>query len=1788
MVNAQCVAISAYASVYSSLKKRLNFTCHEINSILSCGDELYARIVDDLKRTHRFQNDYLDPDSELPSEIRVGNFSAQITNNWVANGIFPRNGEVFNVASSILALKNLLAKEIFNESHVDSTDNYLITGQLKTMSFWRHNGSYYLFNSHGVDETNKRNNVENLNVARLFCSQNIEAFATFIIKSYTNSNDQYQINKIRIENLCDFNDNLPVQPILNDLKLNILKPVVVLQKLDTRKINKRKASTNENIISDPKLNFFKPVVVMEKLDSRKIKKQKASKDENIPAKKITVDQSTDIKLNMNPVVVINKIDTSTICKKQVGRPKKLQRGRKSTKQNAHLDASKKYNENNPAVHRIAVKTYTAKNPEVNQKAVKTYTAKNPEVNQKAVKTYTTKKPEVNTASVQRYNITNRNVEPELRGLNLIAQKRDEELHIIKLFSLKKSSLLSLDAHVCSICQTRLFFEEKTRTKWCCGQGAYNVQNLEPLTEEFYSHTSFLNRPRAYNNLFAFSALGVSHGYQQPNTGITFLKIQGRVYHRVFDLGYSDSANPIGMYVHDDNETRERQAQNLNLDMQVIRSITNFIHNVNPYIECFKRLNRETSENAHIIFEQTSRCSHGNILGDLPLGREVAAIIRTEVEQFTPHCIAIWKEGHRSPHTVDILHPCFESFQYPLLYPYGNPGWYPNKLDNKGSKLTQLKYIRCLLLSESRFSEFNRLSEEWIIDMFNRISDERLRYISNMQTKNSDSALRSAPLHEIEALNNDETIQGEGGIVPGKIYLPYSFTGSPRYMKLKYLDSIALVNRLGQPSYFITITCNPNWVEIKQSVPSGQKANPLICARVFNLKLAQLIKDIRSGKWFGNFIYLMYVIEFQKRGLPHAHVCFRVEGGGPVHNTDIDKFVRADIPNPSEAEGRLRKAVLDHMIHGPCGPPNRTDLPCWDDEKKKCSKFFPKRETDTTFCDDRGFVNLKRNSQNEAEITYRGRKIKINDRWVVPYNAALLLKYDCHLNVEVSTATAVVKYLFKYITKGADHSRVAVVLDENRNDEIENYVTKRYLGSCEATWRILEFDLVCREPNVKQLAVHLEGQQYVYFKPGTETEAANRTTSDLITYFNRPAGINFDELTYQDFYEKYIVHATRPRTKNVEILETTNNRFVTQRQRGELVARLFFVAPNRGEQFYLRLLLASHPCRSYRDLLNLGGPDCMTFQEAAKTIGLANDEAEYEKAMTEACAFFTGPRLRNFFVLLAVNGIPVASLWTKFRDQISEDFIHRQPDNIDRAYHSCLVAIDRLLRKHGTCLIEQGLPDVSDNTTELGREQTEYNRNTLRDFVNDWLPKLSPEQNEIFEFVNKLVTNQSFRGTQNSAIFIDGPGGTGKTLILNVITAHVRGNLNGIVLCTASSGIAAQNHENGTTAHSMFRFPLNLVDDLEYWNITNGSQRAELIFNANVIIFDEAPMAHKWLIHLLERSLRDLMKNDKIFGGKIIIFAGDYRQIPPVVVHARSNSDVFNASVKSSPIWQKLKTFSLITSQRCRDDSEFSEFLLKLGSNQLTSVTLHTNRTVENLINLSIISFVLELDDLIDFVYPNVVLNEPDVCVHRAILSTHNASVYEINAKILELLPEDPLHFYSIDEVVSDNADQIFLGVDALNRMHPKGIPEHDLTLKVGCVCMIMRNLNFSDKLVNGTKVIVVNTSPRLITVRKPGLSDDYLIPRIIFKAPIETGSPIEMCRRQFPLQVCYAMTIHKSQGQTICRVGVDLRSDVFSHGQLYVALSRVQHRQNIKILVNKERVINGNPLANNVVYPPLL
>ena len=144
------------------------------------------------------------------------------------------------------------------------------------------------------------------------------------------------------------------------------------------------------------------------------------------------------------------------------------------------------------------------------------------------------------------------------------------------------------------------------------------------------------------------------------------------------------------------------------------------------------------------------------------------------------------------------------------------------------------------------------------------------------------------------------------------------------------------------------------------------------------------------------------------------------------------------------------------------------------------------------------------------------------------------------------------------------------------------------------------------------------------------------------------------------------------------------------------------------------------------------------------------------------------------------------------------------------------------------------------------------------------------------------------------------------------------------------------------------------------------------------------------------------------------------------------------------------------------------------------------------------------------------------------------------------------------------------------------------TSKVDCVVMCIRNVNFDSGIVNGRKGIVQAISSRIVDVEIIGDGSPLVrIPRITFEVKVGKDG-MTFHRKQFPLRVCYAMTINKSQGQTLSRVGLHLRDDVFCHGQLYVALSRATSCSNIVCLVKPERIINGVPHVANSVYEPFI
>jgi len=158
-----------------------------------------------------------------------------------------------------------------------------------------------------------------------------------------------------------------------------------------------------------------------------------------------------------------------------------------------------------------------------------------------------------------------------------------------------------------------------------------------------------------------------------------------------------------------------------------------------------------------------------------------------------------------------------------------------------------------------------------------------------------------------------------------------------------------------------------------------------------------------------------------------------------------------------------------------------------------------------------------------------------------------------------------------------------------------------------------------------------------------------------------------------------------------------------------------------------------------------------------------------------------------------------------------------------------------------------------------------------------------------------------------------------------------------------------------------------------------------------------------------------------------------------------------------------------------------------------------------------------------------------------------------------------------------------------DHIRTSGLPNHSIKLKVGAPIMLLRNLDQSEGLCNGSRLIVTKLanhviSAKIITGKSQGT--EIYIPRMSM-SPSQSPWPFKLIRRQFPIMLSYAMTINKSQGQSLDCVGLYLPTPVFSHGQLYIAASRVKSISVLKILIHDNE---NKPLTTttNVVFKEVL
>uniref|UniRef100_A0A1I8BSW6 ATP-dependent DNA helicase n=1 Tax=Meloidogyne hapla TaxID=6305 RepID=A0A1I8BSW6_MELHA len=338
-------------------------------------------------------------------------------------------------------------------------------------------------------------------------------------------------------------------------------------------------------------------------------------------------------------------------------------------------------------------------------------------------------------------------------------------------------------------------------------------------------------------------------------------------------------------------------------------------------------------------------------------------------------------------------------------------------------------------------------------------------------------------------------------------------------------------------------------------------------------------------------------------------------------------------------------------------------------------------------------------------------------------------------------------------------------------------------------------------------------------------------------------------------------------------------------------------------------------------------------------------------------------------------------------------------------------------------------------------------------------------------------------------FLSGPGGTGERKKVSTM---------------AFTGMAATLMPAGRTMHNRF----GLVLDMSNSNIGPRNRSWNELKETEVFICDEAPLINKRALRTLDEKLKEIMNNDLVFGGKVMLWTGDFRQTLPIQKHA-TRAEMVNSTIK---------------------------------------------RKMAN----------------------------------SAILAPKNIDVSEINNRVLGMLPGKEILYTSIDHAEDENRQRVNEYLDEyLNALRPNGFSVHELRLKKHAIVMLIRNLNIEKGLCNGTRMRVEEMNANLIVCRiltgdKAGQT--AYIPRITLCCSEEY--PFDLHRHQFPLVLAFAMTINKAQGQTLERVGIDLRKEVFGHGQLYVALSRARSWNMIKAKLDYSN--SDRKIKNVSVYKEIL
>ena len=1011
-----------------------------------------------------------------------------------------------------------------------------------------------------------------------------------------------------------------------------------------------------------------------------------------------------------------------------------------------------------------------------------------------------------------------------------------------------------------------------------------------------------------------------------------------------------------------------------------------------------------------------------------------------------------------------------------------------------------------------------------------------------------------------------------------------------------------------------------------------RSNPVTTMRMFDKRVEALFRDLilSPAQPLGNVVDFFYRVEFQHRGSPHIHCLIWVEGA-PVFEEDSDqtvsdfvsKYITAQLPDP-DSQPELYKKVTEVQIHS-----KNHSRTCFRSSSSGCRFGFPKPPARNTFITrpDETVdplqvqtakaklqpLNLLLNEPETASLSLQQLLAKCNltlheyeqclnminkssavilkrepkDCWVNGYNPHLLEAWNANIDVSyILNAYSCIMYLTSYITKkesGLSEYLKTVIANSARDnvnecDEMREimqaYSKKREVSAQECVTRACGINMKKCSRGVIFIPTDdnaLKMSRPMSYLENTTSESLNVWMTSLTDkYKARPETPEFEEMCLADFAATCrIVYGQQKKGKGV--LPLLNEMGFVQKRKNDKPAVIRFYRCSQEkypEKFYGTLVKLYLPYRSDQELKRPHFPTYESFYKDCYVQLRGSEHPEWVRHIVK--------RNRDKY---EKNSEEIETAVEEFDQNrgVIDEWCNLAPES-EVVRLECVEELEA--REPDRENVQENVPEYS-NQANAVTEARAVREPPLLDptLLRQMYQNLNQKQACVFYVVRDWCLKRVCGPNPEQFFFyINGGAGTGKSHLIKCIYSEASKILcklprqseeadisNPIVLLTAFTGTAAFNI-SGTTLHSLLKLPRSLKPPFQGLGNKLDEVRSELV-NAEILIIDEVSMVSKPLFAYVDARLKQIKGSHRPFGGMSVLAVGDFYQLPPV----RQPKTLCVYQPCEIDLWQdNFQIITLTEIMRQKDDVAFAEMLNRIRVKGKSDELSEADRA---LLSQTITEPARCPADVLHIFATN-----------KQVDSHNSATLARLHSHITTIDADD----YKKDPRTGRMARQ-----DKPYKGNRDELPD-TLNVAEGARVMLTRNIDVSQGLVNGSFATLVRvitseqsgvahvamlglemddeTAGRNYGNRPPGRPDDL----VYIERAEENLKQKGVVRRQFPVRLAFACTIHKVQGMTRTSAVVSLKH-IFEPGMAYVALSRVTSLSGLHMLDLDESKIYANP-----------